>query len=147
MLGECRRMRRGLHGNAKYLDEWRRRTVSALRGINSWKKCQGRSYRGFGGFGRTPHGPEKVRKNRSFFFFERDRTRKRLCWKGRTDAANRKQVMQDEVWPGSNGTSPKRRRHQRKPAVGLRARRGVARCECQTPSYSVQRRASSSTAW
>ena len=31
---------------------------------------------------------------------------------------------------GSNGTSPKRRRHQRKPAVciGLRARRGVARC-------------------
>ena len=38
--------------------------------------------------------------------------------------------MQDEAWPGSNGTSPKRRRHQRKPAVciGLRARRGVARC-------------------
>ena len=35
----------------------------------------------------------------------------------------------------SNGTSPKRRRRQRKPAVGLRARRGVARCECQTPSY------------
>ena len=38
--------------------------------------------------------------------------------------------MQDEAWPGSNGTSPRRRRHQRKPAVckGLRARRGVARC-------------------
>ena len=28
-------------------------------------------HQGFGGFGRTPppHGPEKVRKNRSFFFF------------------------------------------------------------------------------
>ena len=30
---------------------------------------QGRSYRGFGGFGRTPHGPEKVRKFGFFFFF------------------------------------------------------------------------------
>ena len=45
---------------------------------------QGRSYRGFGGFGRTPppHRPEKVRKSRFFFFFffffERDHTRKRL---------------------------------------------------------------------
>ena len=43
--------------------------------------------------------------------------------------------MQDEAWPGSNGTSPKRCHRQRKPAVGLRARRGVARCECQMPSY------------
>ena len=31
--------------------------------------------------------------------------------------------------------SPKRCRRQRKPAVGLRAKRRVARCECQTPSY------------
>ena len=116
---------------------------------------QGRSYRGFGGFGRTPHGPEKVRKNRffPFFFFERDRTGKRCRWEGRKDAANRKRVMQDEAWPGerSNGTSPNRRRRQRKPAFELRARRGVARCECQTPSYRsnpvYQRRASSSTDW
>ena len=88
-----------------------------------------------------PHGQEKVRKNRFFFlfFFQRDRTGKRLRWKGRKDAANRKQVMQDEAWPSSNGTSPKRRCRQRKLAVGQRARRGVARCECQTPSYRSDR--------
>ena len=54
--------------------------------------------------------------------------------------------MQDEAEPGSNGTSPKRRRRQRKPAVGLRARRGVARRECRTPSNWTTVELSRSTA-
>ena len=95
--------------------------------------CQGRSYRGFGGFGRTPHGPEKVPKNLVFFFF--------FFWAG-SHAQGSVFVEKDERTPPTENKScktrhgtPKRRRRQRKPAVGQRARRGVARSECQTQSY------------
>ena len=48
----------------------------SLRRRTTLSKRQGRSYRGFGGFGRTPRRAGKGQQNR-FFFFERDRTGKR----------------------------------------------------------------------
>ena len=69
-------------------------------------------------------------------FVEKDEKRHQQ----KTSHARRGMVM---AW---QGTSPKRRRRPRKPAVGLRARRGGARCECQTPSDRCTVELSRSTA-
>ena len=92
---------------------------------------QGRSCRGFGGSDEPPTGRKRSSKIGFFFFFLSGIAQESVFVEKdeRTPPTENKSCKTRR----SNGTSPKRR--QRKPAVGRRARRGVAKCECQTPSY------------